>query len=360
MSSQNYNIGQASPRRVAILRALNLGDLLCFIPALRALKVASPNSSCTLIGLPWARSFARRFRNYFDDFIEFPGWPGLPERSLDYSRVPRFLEVLQNAQFDLALQCHGSGPHVNDIIALAHAKHSAGFHQPNNGSADLTTWIPYPDDEPEIWRWLRLACHLGGTFSGDHLEFPIEDEEHKDVESLLPHGVIERPYAVIHVGATTCGGRLWQPHNFALVAQYLYDSGYQIILTGVEEERKLVQKFEDDCLVPTINVCGQTSLGVVAALVRKAALVVCHDTGISHIAAALETPSIIVHNRSDKRGWPPLNRSRHRFVESFEPLKPATVIQEINDLLSSHPPRRRFSNLAETPLQSFPNVEEML
>jgi ADP-heptose:LPS heptosyltransferase len=57
---------------------------------------------------------------------------------------------------------------------------------------------------------------------------------------------------------------------------------------------------------------------VLGALIERARLLVCNDTGVSHIAAALGTPSVVVSCGADVARWAPLAAERHVVV--WEPL----------------------------------------
>ena len=68
---------EAPPRRIAILRALQLGDMLQSVPALRAIRPRFPHAQITLLGLPWSASFALRFPRYIARFVEYAPQPGI-------------------------------------------------------------------------------------------------------------------------------------------------------------------------------------------------------------------------------------------------------------------------------------------
>jgi len=87
--------------KIAVFRALQLGDMLCAIPAIRALRAAHPRAHITLLGLPWAQEWVQRYNRYFDAFIHFPGYPGLPEQEVDVRRLPDFFTAMQQQQFSL-------------------------------------------------------------------------------------------------------------------------------------------------------------------------------------------------------------------------------------------------------------------
>lgn len=308
---------QIEPERIAIFRALQLGDMLCAVPALRALRAAFPRARLTLIGLPWARAFVERFSRYLDDFIAFPGAQGLPERSASAAEIAEFQRQAYAARFDLALQLHGDGRISNAIVA-ALARECAGFHAAGAPNPDPKHFIAYPEEEPEILRLLRLVEFIGVPTRGSALEFPIAMHEWREAADVRARfGLVPGRYICIHPGARS-PTRRWPTERFARVADRLASKGFQIVLTGIAEELPLTRAIAKTMLSSSSNLAGELSLGGLGALLAGAKLLVCNDTGVSHIAAALKVPSTVVYLGSSPARWAPLDTKLHRRV--FHPI----------------------------------------
>jgi ADP-heptose:LPS heptosyltransferase len=302
------------PKNIVILRALQLGDLLNAVPAFRALRSALPEARITLVSLPWAADFVKRFHAYLDDFIIFPGFPGFPEQLPDIQQFPSFLNTLQKLNFDLAIQMQGSGSLANSLIRLWGAKRYAGFYTHGVYCPDESRFLLYPEHEHEVWRHLRLMEFLGVPLRGDQLEFPLFEANWKSLQKIKEQFDLYKDYVCIHPGARK-PERRWPPEKFAKVADGLSARGYQVVLTGSKEEAELTAAVAHEMKAPAINLAGATDLGTVAALISQACLVVSNDTGISHVASAVKAPSLILFAVSDSDRWGPLNRDLHRVIE---------------------------------------------
>ncbi len=299
---------------IAVLRALQLGDLLCAVPAWRSLRTAHPGTHIALVGLPWARQFVARFHRYFDEFIEFPGYPGLPEREPVIEQIPDFLKAMQARHFDCFLQMQGNGRSTNHIAALCGARTTAGFYSAPDPCPDRRYFLPYPDCIPEVRRHLRLMEFLGIPDTGEELEFPLTDEDQADFRRIEETaGLQPGSYVCVHPGGRRPANR-WAPERFARVADQLAAHGIAVVLTGTAAEAELGEAVQRRMHSRPVNLVGRTTLGALGVLLSRARLLISNDTGVSHLAAALSIPSVIICIGSDPIRWGPMNRRRHRVL----------------------------------------------
>jgi ADP-heptose:LPS heptosyltransferase len=319
--------------KIILFRALQLGDLLCTVPAFRALRAAVPEAHITLAGLPWQAAFVQRFSHLIDDFIEFPGWPGFPEREPVLERVPTFLQSVQGHRFDAAIQMQGSGGIANPLIALFGARLTAGFSLPGQYRPNDSFFPTYPQGLHEIEIFLHLIQSLGIPAQGKCLEFPIQAEDEAAFSQFCrTHALDQTPYICIHPGARFTGRR-WSPDHFAAVGDALAKQGYRVLITGTESEAGIAEAVIQAMQQPAINAAGQTDLGTLALLIQKAALLICNDTGVSHISAAMQTPSVVLFTVSEPSRWRPLNHNLHHAVQNADQIAPEVVISKAFSVL---------------------------
>ena len=304
------------PYRVAVVRALpGLGDFLCAVPALRALRHSLPFARNDLIWLSSTRPLAHRFRSYVNHLVEFPGDPGIPEVPSDSRRLLAFLSEVRRVPYDLVIQMHGDGTYMNGFSLALGSPLVFGFHPPDSAPPHAERFLPYVSDESEVRRNLRLVQHAGARLCGEHLEFPLSPLDAAEI-ARIPEAARLRPgrYAVVHPGASS-GEKRWGTEHFACVADRLAAEGITPVLTGVISEAGLTAAVLDGMDLPAVDLTGRTSLGALAMLISGAALVVANDTGVSHLADALAVPSVIVFSGSDPRRWAPLDSAFHRVID---------------------------------------------
>jgi ADP-heptose:LPS heptosyltransferase len=320
-------------RRIAVFRALQLGDMLCSVPALRALRSAYPEAEITLLGLPWAKSFCERFPQYLDRFVHFPGYEGLPEQPFDPGAWQQFERAMRDNPFDLILQMQGNGSIVNEMLENLMAGPVAGFHS-EGAHRDPSFFLEYPTGISEIHRHLRLMAHLDIPSQGEHLEYPVTEDEVRQFHAKNPL-LEEGQYVCVHPGSRGAW-RQWPPSHFACLADQCAGMGYQVVVTGTSGEAPITAQVIEAMDYPAIDLTGQTSPGEIGQLIREAALLISNCTGVSHIAAATRTPSIVISMDGEPERWGPLDQHLHKTIDWNAKQDFGFVLAEMTALLEEH------------------------
>jgi heptosyltransferase-2 len=108
-------------------------------------------------------------------------------------------------------------------------------------------------------------------------------------------------------GAEYGPAKRWPAAHFATLARQLSERGCTIWLFGSPKDHAVAEEISR--LAPGLcrNLCGTTSLAQAVDLLAMAKLVVCNDSGLMHVAAALDRPLVTLYGSSSPGFTPPLS-----------------------------------------------------
>jgi ADP-heptose:LPS heptosyltransferase len=92
----------------------------------------------------------------------------------------------------------------------------------------------------------------------------------------------------------------------------------RFVLTGSAGERNLTAQVAAAARAPVLDLAGRTTLGEFGAVIAGLDLLLTNDTGASHVAAAMQTPSVVLFGPADPRRWAPLDTARHHVINARE------------------------------------------
>jgi len=279
--------------KVLIIKLSALGDVVQALPVAMAIRRQHPHarvdwlverpSAGLLVGHPaLSRVLISPRHELSEDAIA-----ALPE-------VGTFLGRLRSTRYDAVLELQGL---IKSAIfaRLARSPRKIGFR---GGKEPAAAWVlsePLAAYDPErhaLERYLDILEPLG-VMRPARPEFGLEpDDEHLALarQALGGHGQ-GRPLVVLHPVAKW-ESKLWPVGHWVELARLLAGQGLDLVLTGGQADRALTAAIAQRSGAPVLDLAGRTELKVLAGVLRLADLAVCTDTGVMHLAAALETPVV--------------------------------------------------------------------
>jgi len=134
----------------------------------------------------------------------------------------------------------------------------------------------------------------------------VTDAQRQAVLSKL-NLTLAQPVAVFCPGAEYGPAKRWPVDYYAGLAQKLRAQGYAVWLIGSPKDKEVAEMIVSLGNQPVRNLCGATDLSDAIALLSCADLVVSNDSGLMHIAAALDRPMIAIFGSSSPQFTPPLS-----------------------------------------------------
>jgi heptosyltransferase I len=316
-----------SIKSIALFRLSAIGDVLMFLPMVRALQGSFPQAKITWIISNPAYQLVQGIEGV--EFIVIDK----PKTLKDYWKLYR---LFQKYHFDVLLACQAS-MRAHLIYPMIKAKRKIGYDNIRSQEGHrfvVSEQIPFKKVHTQDG-FLQFAEYLGADISQVSWDLPIDKQALAWADEKLKEVFGDsKPLVLINPAASKLE-RCWPAEYYPELIHYLQKT-YQANVLLCGGPGALDRKLADEILakVSIADWVGKTNLKQLMALISKAQLLICPDTGPSHMAAAVGTPVIALHGVTKPEISGPYGQL-HRVVNKYPKAKskfhPASIGHEGGD-----------------------------
>jgi heptosyltransferase-2 len=282
------NLPKEGINRILIRGTNWIGDSIMTLPAIASVRATYPRAHIAVLAKPWVADIYK----YFSDIDEVIIYKNKFDTALG---VFLLAKILKKRNFDVAILMQNAVEAA--IMALfARIPIRAGYN--SDGRGVLLTHSMHRTKEikkiHQIDYYLEMVKALGCVSINKeiHMETKIN---RADARTVLYKYIPDEKKLIVGIapGASYGPAKRWLPERFAAIADKIAnDHSCRIILLGGKsdtETTELVQKYATTGL---INLAGKTSLREAIYLISQCRLFISNDSGLMHIAGALNIPTI--------------------------------------------------------------------
>ncbi len=276
--------------RLLVIRGGAIGDFILTLPALGALRQRWPSARLEILGYPGIAALADG-RHYADAI-----------RSIDAAAMARFF--VPESDLDPSLASY----FASFDLVLSYLYDPDDLFSTNLRRAGVRTLVrasSKPEHEHAATHFARPLAELGLTIEPHPCLFPNADDRafaESFFARLSPSGVqLPSKVLAIHPGS---GGehKIWPVDRWAAVIRHLQQRGdATLLLVGGEADTDARRALES----LNLPVAWNLPLPQLAAVLERCTLFAGHDSGISHLAAAVGIPTLALFGPTSPDIWAP-------------------------------------------------------
>ncbi len=270
----------SKPKRVLFTQLWGVGETVCTLPAVKALK-EKLNLKVDVLA-------TSRNKDVYES-------SGLVDRVI-VSKLGFFpiigLFIKYFKRYDLVVDFE-EYLNISSIMAFFIGKQRVGF------SHGIRSWLynktAFYEDNKHCSEAFFDLVRLMGVKAGfkELVKLKTSAQDKKTVDSFLKKNKLKRVVGMVPGAAESCKARMWPKERFAKLADKISDKyKVDIVFIGSKEERKLVNEIQAMMKNKSFNAAGLFPWKQTFYLLEKCALVVSNDTGPMHAAAAMGTKTI--------------------------------------------------------------------
>ncbi len=280
--------------RNILIRGTNwIGDAVMTLPAVRAIRNTFPGARISVLAKPWVAEIFNICKD-IDEVIVFQS----PGSHSGIAGKLRLAKELKARRFDTAIL-------LQNAIEAAIITWLAGIHVRGGYNSDgrgllLTHSVQRTEDVRKVHQiqyYLEMVKSLGCHSAEANVHLHPGNEYQLLSEKIFSEHVIVRQGHIIGLapGAAYGPAKRWFPERFAAVSDRLVEGlSAQVILFGSSEDRQTTDLVAKHAHHPLINLAGKTNLKEAIAVISRCSLFISNDSGLMHVAGALNIPTIAI------------------------------------------------------------------
>jgi heptosyltransferase-2 len=304
-----------------LIRSTNwIGDAVMTTPAIRAIREGFPNAHISLLAKPWV---APVFENseHIDRLLIYDG----ERRHKGFFGKFRLARDLGKYYFDAAIL-------LQNAFEAALISFLAGIPLRIGYSRDarrllLTHAVPCTNEiktKHQTEYYLNILREIGIVRDNRDLYLKLNQSDRFRAEKILlkQHLSFDERIIGINPGATYGPAKQWPIDRYARLADRIQAfSKARVIIFGGPGDKTLGQKISGKMRHQPVDLSGETSLGEAMALIERCELFITNDSGLMHVAAALNVPLVAVFGSTNPVATGPLGPNS-RVVQAAVPCSP--------------------------------------
>ncbi len=305
-------------KRVLIVQPFGIGDAIFLTPLIRSLKKDGCVEKVDLL-------LGSRTREVFEENPYVNEIFSLDRDELrrqgfwrSFFEILKLIALLRKGKYDLLVDCSLSRNYSFFAKFFVWIPKRIGFDYKKRGLF-LTEKIALPfgyKDKHVIQYYMELGNLVGLHVSDGKPDFFTSDQEKKRAAEFLEHQGLstKSSFIVVAPGGGESWGKdahfkRWKPSFFAdLIDKISKELEFDaVVVLGSSAEFDLGEEVISTLTVkrPSFNLCGKISLRESAALLKKALFLLANDSGMVHVARALEVPLVGLYGPVDEKVYGP-------------------------------------------------------
>jgi heptosyltransferase II len=301
-----------------LARAPNwVGDAVMSLPALEALKENLPGSTLVVLAKPWVVPVLES-QPYVDQVMAYDR-KAYPRGVYDIFRTA---SEIKSQGFDLAV-LFPNAFEAALLAWLARIPRRLGYDRDGRRLL-LSHAVPARDKNHKKQTIHQVEYYLGileGAGWSAKTRDPrlfLKEAAVSYARSLLRmHGIGDSDYLLgLSPGAAFGPAKRWPPERFAAVADMASERwGAKVVILGSGNEYAIGEEVAGRMRSPSVNLSGKTGLAEAAAVIGRCSGFVTNDSGLMHVASALDVPTVALFGSTSPVATGPRSR-KARVVRS--------------------------------------------